>query len=100
MFWETIAALLLIIGTFPLWSPIAFIWGIIRAVLTFGLLVSLSISDATFDWSQLLLIPLEAFSQGFYAAWDIGSSVWNWGKFEHPVWAAIIGLFALGLFSR
>ncbi len=100
MFWETIAALLLITGTLPLWGSIALVWGIIRTVIAFGVLLSVAMSSATFDWSLIVLMPLEAFIQGFDAFWSVASWVWNWGKFEHPVWAAIIGLFGFVISSN
>ena len=96
MIWETIAALLLVVGTSALWFFVAVIWGLIKAAITFVVLLTALFSQNPIDWSEFWIVPLGAVLAGLETAWGIPSSVWNWGKFEHPVWAAVIGLVCIG----
>ncbi len=97
MFWETIAAILLVLGTFAVWIYIAIFWGLIRAFIAFLTLTMEFLGDANPDWAQIWMVPLGAIIRGFEAAWHIPSSIWFWAKFEHPVWATVIGLLCLGI---
>lgn len=95
MFWETVAALLLILTTFPFWVFVAVIWGLIRAVRIFVGGLFQFFGSSTFDWSEVWLILVAAIIEGVRSAWSIPAWVWNWAKFEHPWWAVIIALVIL-----
>lgn len=92
MFWETVAALLLIFASFPLWVVAALVWGLINAAIPFFGGIMVLASEPAADWSQFLAVPVVAFSQGLSSAWSVPVEIWTWAKFEHPWWAAIIGL--------
>jgi hypothetical protein len=96
MVWETVAAILLIVGTFPIWFFIGIFWGLISAFLAFLTLAIDFLGGANPDWGQIWVVPLGAIIRGFEAAWHIPSSIWHWAKFDHPVWAAVIGMLCLG----
>jgi hypothetical protein len=92
MIWETIAALMLIFSTLPIWFFVALLWGFIRAAFTFFTYLVAFVDSSPVDWSQIWIIPLTAILQGFASAWSIPSGIWNWAKFEHPWWAVLISL--------
>ncbi|KAJ04281.1 hypothetical protein [Sulfitobacter mediterraneus] len=95
MFWETMGALLLVVGTFPLWFLVAIVWGLVKAGAAFFYLAMVFFGQDPIEWSQILSVPFGTVIAGFEAAWGIPQSIWAWGKFEHPIWAAIIGLICL-----
>ncbi|MGC1505784.1 MAG: hypothetical protein WA782_16770 [Sulfitobacter sp.] len=86
------AALILVIGTFPLWFIIAVFWGLVKGGIAFAGLLVVFFGQQTIEWIQIWTVPLGAIVAGVKSAWDIPSNIWAWGKFSHPVWAAIIGL--------
>lgn len=100
MIWETVAALVLIFGTLPVWVLAALLWGCVRAAAMFFSLMISFLSAESPDWSQAWLVPVGAVLQGFASAWSVPSGVWTWAKFEHPWWAALIGLACFSLFGR
>lgn len=99
MFWETLAAIILIIATLPYWIFLAIFWGMVRAGFTLiaGVIGQFTKADATSE--DLLLLPILAVFQGFASAWSVPVEIWNWGKFGNPWWAAVVGLIILGINS-
>lgn len=94
MFWETVAAVILIVGTPPLWLLVALAWGFLSGA-WFFLVAGFSIVT---EWaiSEIWGVPVVAVVEAFSSAWSVPVEIWAWGKFEHPWWAAIIGLFCIG----
>jgi len=90
MFWETLAALLLLGASFPIWLFVAAIWGALQAGLTLLHFFVLLLKSHNPD--ILWIAPLQAIVDGWSAAWSIPSAIWTWAKFDHPWWAVIIAL--------
>ncbi|WP_417586353.1 hypothetical protein [Pararhodobacter oceanensis] len=93
MFWETIAACVLLLGAFPLWFFAAILWGAFVAVTA---LIHAVFSTGS-GWDDIWAVPVGAVLVGFEAAWSVPSWIWNWAKYEHPWWAVVIGVTIIAL---
>lgn len=97
MFWETVAAVVLVAGTLPLWLFVAFGWGMLRGAFSlatnaYDVLTNGPLTDVWF-------VPVAALMEAFSSAWSVPAEIWDWGKYGHPWWAALIGLICLGAAS-
>jgi hypothetical protein len=97
MWLETIAALMFIVGLWPLWLFVAIGWGAIVGCLTFVATIVLTVSEGSASAESVLLVPINALLEALSAAWSIPSWAWSWAKFEHPWVAAALGLLGLGM---
>ncbi|UMA64621.1 hypothetical protein LVO79_16715 [Roseivivax marinus] len=97
MFWETLAAILLIATSFPIWLFLSVIWGIVRGALAGTHALLSLLSDTPADWGEVWVVPAAAAFQGVASAWSIPSAIWTWAKFDHPVWAAVIAVLLMGV---
>lgn len=96
MFWETVAAMLLLLGILPFWLFISVAWGSIGAVLSLVGASGPLLDGSSLDAGQFLAIPAGAVTEGFSAAWGVPAAIWTWAKYDHPWWAVILGLAMLG----
>ena len=94
MFWETVAAVILIVGTLPLWFFVALIWGLLSGA--FSLVTNGFAVLSNGPLSEIWIVPVIAFMEAVSSAWSVPAEIWAWGKFDHPWWATLIGLFCLG----
>jgi hypothetical protein len=99
MFWETCAAIVLVLGTWPFLGVAMFGWGLIQFFSTlFGGLAEIA-SSADAPWTDLLGYSILAVIDGLSSAWSVLSGAWKWAKFDHPWWAFIIGMLGLSFLS-
>lgn len=92
LFWETVAAVILILASLPIWTFVALIWGLIRLVLVFVASIF-----AMTSIEEIWAVPLLAIAAGIEAAWSVPTAIWTWAKFEHPWWAVIIAFVLVSL---
>lgn len=92
MFWETVAAVLLILTSLPIWFFLAALWGMIRGGFAFFVALGAWLEQDPLDWSAIWVPAVEGILQAVMAAWSIPSGIWRWAKFEHPWWAFFIAL--------
>ena len=97
MLWETIAALLLICATAPIWLAIGIAWGIFKAVATFVLYMIVWLDAGGAGLDAIVGIVVESIAEGMVSAISVPGWIWNWAKFEHPWWATIISLVIFGV---
>ena len=96
LFWETLAALFLLLTTFWLWFVAALAWGLIRLIINLVTFSVYSFNDPHFGWGDFWAVPLAATFTAAESAWSIPSGIWHWAKFEHPGWAVVIGVVCIG----
>lgn len=99
MFWETLAAIFLLLAALPLWLFAAWAWGVILFLfwIVVGTYDALTTPYAGLE--QLWLVPLAAIIIAFDGAWSIPVWIWTWAKFEHPWWAFLIAMFLSVMFG-
>lgn len=96
MFWETIAAILLICATAPIWLAIGIAWGTFKAVVTFVIYMIVWLDAGGAGLDAIIGVVFDSVSEGIVSAIHVPAWIWNWAKFEHPWWAAIIALVIFG----
>lgn len=99
MWLETIAALMFVLGLWPLWFLGAIGWGLVKGGISLlGAFLAIASGEVNAEefLGSMLMVVFDAAS----AAWSVPSWAWSWAKFEHPWIAAILGLMGLASQSR
>lgn len=99
MFWESLAAIFLLLTTIPLWVAVGVLWGLIKAALTFCVLILAMIGSPEISLDDLWAVLVGTVLQGLQAAWSVPTGIWDWAKYQHPWWAVAIGFLAMALSS-
>ena len=95
--WQWIAAVFLIVVSFPAWLPISIIWGFMKLVVT---IVHLWPSDQGDHQSMGYAIGQAiglSLVEGFYSIFTVPAAIWNWSV-DYPTFAALagVGLIVIG----
>lgn len=88
-----IGAVIFTVTTLPVWFTVALFWGVLMFVVsTFEALLMLTSSP---DVDSLLNVLIHPFYQAFESFTDIPTAFWDFARYDHPWWAAIISFLAV-----
>ena len=88
--WQWIAAIFLIVVSFPFWFAICIIWGLMKATVTFVELWNRTSFESlsVWDWEEdLWAWGIDAWGSVF----SVPAAIWTWST-EHPAFAVVIGV--------
>lgn len=95
MWLETIAALMFLVGLWPIWLIGALGWGFLKGLYTLLEVTFMVIGQPDTGIEMLFLVPLAAVIEAAKAAWSIPAWAWEWAKYSHPIIAAILGFLGM-----
>lgn len=96
MWLETLAAIIFLGGLLPIWLPASVIYAIGTALFSFFII---AFSMAQYGGASPMALILAPTDEALTALVALPSWGWNWAKFEHPVWAWVIGMLAIAMFN-